>query len=256
MKQIRVLRSYDIPESMFPKIADLDSEVFASDSDDFGGDTTMPKETIFGLLKKNISTTIVIVDENENPIAYYQVFPLEKQFQEKYINGKLGFKDLDDSKVLGSEEKEIDLYVWTIAIKKEYRGMKVQDPANPNETVAIMKLLQEGLVDCLSDLIKQGVKINNIYGEGVSEKGKALMEGFCGKEGLIHENKEDNFAMYGSKFNPECDAFNRCRNQNKLLQAIASKENEEGNKLSSKIDLLANDKHLKKLESAKQNLIR
>ena len=213
---MKVLYGYDIPESLYGKIADLDAEVFSEGAEEFVGNTTMPKEVIISLLKKNISMTVVMVDDSNNVIAYYQSFPIEKEFAESYLKGDVGFSDINETKVLESNVSDITMYLWTIAVKKEYRGVKVDDIHEPGKKVSIIQLLQEGLVDCLIDLRRQGVVVKRVMSEGVSEKGVDLVKSFCGEDSLVRADEENAFYVYASNFNPDCRAFSRCRNIHKL----------------------------------------
>lgn len=249
---MKVLYGYDIPKSMYPKIADLDSEVFSEGAEEFSGDTTMPKETVIGLLEKNILSTVILVDDNDEVIAYYQTFPMVKEFEERYVRGEATFKELDGDKLLGSSAKNINLYVWSIGITKAYRGVKVKDPSNPEQLVAIPQLLHEGLVDALVDLKKSGVNVQNIFGEGVSEKGVALMKSICGENSLIHKDEENEFYMYGSQFNVDCPAFARCRNIEKLKKAYSAKQN-SGEVLSENIEKLKDDSNVDAFADKKEN---
>ena len=37
---------------------------------------------------------------------------------------------------------------------------------------------------------KEGIVVKKVLGEAVSEKGRKVVIGFCGEDGLIHEDKE------------------------------------------------------------------
>lgn len=196
----------------------MDWEVFAGD--DFDEKIYVPKETIISFLNKNISATVIVCDENNKPIAYFQVFPLKRDFEEKYIKGAVDLYDITADDILDENAKDINLYLCAIAILKEYRGVKVVNAANPGVEVSVVKLLLEGFVDCLIDLVNIGVKIHNFYGEGVTDKGKALCKSFCGENSLIHQDEKTGYAFYGGPFNPRCDALLKCRNRNKLIELI------------------------------------
>lgn len=249
---MKVLYGYDIPKSMYPKIADFDTEIFSEGAEEFSGDTTMPKETVIGLLEKNILSTVIMVDDNDEIIAYYQTFPMEKEFEQKYIKGEATFKELDATKVLDSGVTDINLYVWSIGIKQSYRGVKVQDPQTPEMMVSIPQLLHEGLIDAIADMKKSGIKIERIFGEGVSEKGVALMKSICGEDSLIHADEENEFYMYGSAFNVDCPAFARCRNVEKL-KAVYSDMQSASEVLSENIEKLKDGSMVDALLNRKEN---
>lgn len=212
---MKVLYGYDIPKEYYSKIADLDAEVFSADAEDFSGDTTMPKETIIDMLEKNITSTVIVVDDFENVVGYLHTFPMEPEFEDLYINGKATFKDLNGSKIQEANQEKINLYIWSIGIKEEYRGKKFLDK-DGEKLVSVTQLLHEGLVDSLVDIKKHGTTIEKVYGEGVSEKGVEIVKRFCGENSLIHADDENEFYLYGANFDVNCKAFERCRNVNLL----------------------------------------
>lgn len=86
----------DIPEEYYKKILDFDAEIFSDGADEFQGDTTMPADVLAGFLKKNILTTTIIYDRKEDRVVgYFQTFPLEKKFIDKYIKVKRNLKILE-----------------------------------------------------------------------------------------------------------------------------------------------------------------
>lgn len=197
------LTGNDIPFELYNKIIELDSEIFSNDSDEFEGNTAVNPDTLKSYLEKNILTTTIIYDqEKDEVIAYYQAFPLEAKFMEKYVNGKTSFSEMtaDDIECF-VPGKEQNLYIWSIGIKEEYRGKCV---LNDTEASALrgknpMKVLIEGLAGAMIDLKKQGVIISEIYAEGVSEKGKKLASELTDNR-LLHEDVENDFYLYGNKF--------------------------------------------------------
>ena len=149
---------------------------------------------------------------------------MKKDFEERYTKGEASFHELDGSKLLDYGHKSINLYLWTIAIRKDYRTKPIPDPQNPNETTRVVRLLHEGLIDALVDLKRQGCTVEYVYGEGVSDKGVGVVQRFCGKDSLIHADKENAFYMYGSEFNPECEAFKHCKNVDKIINAYGKEK--------------------------------
>ena len=244
---MKILYGNDITEDIFEKIADLDAEVFKADGEEFGGDTTMSRDAVISLLKKSAQSTVVVLDDEGSAIGYFQTFAMKKDFEEKYIKGEVSFHDLDGSKLLDYSEKSINLYLWTIALKKEYRGKLFPDPSDPTRQISVAQMMHEGLIDALVDLKKQGCSVEYIFGEGVSEKGVKTVQRFCGKDSLIHSDKENEFYMYGSSFDVNCEAFAKCKNVSSLkraygveLQRSVLSENTKILSDSSKLDQLKN----------------
>ena len=215
---MKVLYGRNIPKSYYPKIVALDGEIFSDGAEDFVGDTTMSEEAVMSMLEKNIDTTVIVVDDNGEVIGYYQTFPMEPEFESRYIRGETDFKELDGTKVMAPGSEKINLYLWSIGIKEEYRGVKFLHPDDPTRVITVNGLLHEGLVDALADVIASGTQIDMVYGEGVSEKGVKEVIAFCGEDSLIHANEEDEFYLYGAKFDPHCKALSRCQNIGKLVE--------------------------------------
>ena len=119
----------DIPQDLYFKILDFDEEIFSADADEYEGDTTMPRDTLMSFLQKNILTTSIVYDKQEEKVVgYFQAFPLEENFLAKYIAGEATFKDMNASHVLDYDgEKPLSLYVWSTGISKEYRDKEIQD---------------------------------------------------------------------------------------------------------------------------------
>ena len=211
---MQVLYGKNIPKHLYSKIVELDSEVFSTENEEFTGDTTMPPEAVYSMLEKNILSTVVVV-EGEQVIAYFQTFPMEREFEKQYVLGEKTFKDLDGNNVQPERQGNINLYLWSLGIKKEYRGKRFE---SGGASVSIMQLLHEGLVDALADMKKEGIVVKKVLGEAVSEKGRKVVIGFCGEDGLMHEDKENDFYMYGAAFSPRCEALSRCRNVSTLIK--------------------------------------
>lgn len=224
---MQILYGFNIPTNLYDKIADFDAEIFPPHSSEFASDTAVPRSQILSMLKKNIQTTVIAIDDNNEIVGYYQAFPITQECEEKHLNNELSFKDIHQSNILPINSKNINLYIMSVGIKREYREKYIEDPNNPNIFVPLMLLLNEGLVDALTDLVCNGTKIRSIFGESVSKKGFRIMESLCGKNGLIYANNDDFVYSFYSKFNCDCDAFARCRNLNKLQQALNNKDNLE-----------------------------
>lgn len=222
---MKVISGRNIPRRLFRQIVELDAEVFTEGGENFTGDTTMPKQTILSLIEKGIDTTSVVVDELNNVVGFYINFAFTKEFEKRYLEGSVSFKDIDESKLVDClSQDKINLYLFSIGIKESLREKKVM---SGNRLVPIVQLLHEGLIDCLVDLKHRGVTVKNIFGEGVSDKGVKLVKNFCGEDSLIHADDKNKFYVYGSKFNPNCKAFSKCRNVDKLIAAYA-KQDEKG----------------------------
>ena len=197
------LTGNDIPTELYSKIIELDSQVFAEGSDDYEADTSMPPEVLMSFLKKNILTTTIIYDQIEDRvIGYYQAFPLKDDFLQKYVSGQTTFKEMTDDDV----EKYVPttqgqkLYIWSIGIDKEYRGKKIEDfPSSKLNGKSPVKIMVEALANAVINLRKQGVKISEIYCEGVSDKGQALASDLTDGR-LLHSDEEKDFLMYGNVF--------------------------------------------------------
>ena len=217
---MQILYGFNIPTSLYDKIADFDAEIFPANSSEFEIDTNIPRNQILSMLEKNIQTTVIALDDNNDIVAYYQAFPITRECEEKHLNNDLSFKDIHKSNILPVNSKDINLYIMSVGIKRKYREKHIEDPNNPNVFVPLMLLLNEGLVDALTDVICNGTTIRSVFGEAVSEKGFRIMESLCGKDGLIYANNKDFLYSFYSQFNCECAAFAKCRNLNKLKQAI------------------------------------
>ncbi len=242
---MKIVYGNDITDELFDKIADLDAEVFSEGAEEFVGDTTMSREAVLSLLRGSTDSTVVVLDDDGSVVGYFQTFPMEKDFERRYIKGEASFHELDGSK-LDYDSKIINLYLWTIAVKKEFRGKKFPDPADPTRQISITQMLHEGLIDALVDLKKHGRTVQRIFGEGVSDKGVAIVKNFCGEDSLIHADEKNAFYMYGSDFDVNCPAFSRCKNVDKLKRAYGVQIKKEV--LSGKRAALMDSRHLKALK--------
>ena len=217
---MEVLYGRNIPKKLYKKLIDLDAEIFTLTNEDFSGDTTMPEEALYSMLEKNILSTVVVLD-NEEVIAFFHTFPMEREFEKKYVKGEESFKNLNGSQVQAPKKGDINLYLWSLGIKESYRGKKFECNG---EKVSIIQLLHEGLIDSLVDMKRSGIVVKNVLGEAVSEKGRKVVVGFCGEDVLIHADEKNSFYMYAAPFNAKCPAFARCRNVKNLIAAYSKEK--------------------------------
>ncbi len=215
---MKVLYGANIPKHLYGKIADFDSEIFPADSDEFNHDTAVPREQILSMLEKNIQTTVIMIDDHENIMAYFQSFPIYPEYEEKFLRDELDFTDVDGDKIMPPDSENINLYIMSAGIKKEYRGIKIPRPNEENVNSPIVLLLYEGLVDSIIELYEKGVSIENVFGNAVSPKGVRMMEGLCGKDGLISGNDAECYYSFHAKFSPDCTAFAKCTNLERLQE--------------------------------------
>lgn len=220
----------EIPKELYDKILKLDAEVFSIDANEYDCDTTMPKEVLRGFLKKNILTTTIIYDQlQKRVVGYAQAFPLRQEFLDDYATGKAIFKDLTSEQVETYEDgKPKSLYFWSIGLIDELRGKKLSDTkASELDGKSPFKLLIENFAWSIVDVKKEGYSISKIYSEGVSEKGIKFSKTICGEKNLLHENKEENCALYGGEFNFKNLVKGLDREiKDKLIAAYNSAQNE------------------------------
>lgn len=191
----------NIPKKIYNKIIDLDAEIFNEDADEFQSDTSMPKDTLMSYLKKNILTTTVIYDrQQDKAVAYLQAFPLTQEFFESYKKGEKSFQDITADVIEGgSSNNPLNLYVWSVGISKEFRGKVINDIDGEVDGKKMYKVLLAEFVNSLINITKQGSQIENIICEGVSKKGQALAMTISGGN-IVHEDKEQDFLLCASKF--------------------------------------------------------
>ncbi len=218
----------NIPEHLYPKILDFDGEIFSEDADDFQSDTTMPRDVLMSYLKKNIDTTTIVYDkESDKVVGYFQAFPLKKNFVKDYISGDKTFKDITGDVIEPSlSDNPQSLYIWSVGITKSLRGKTMEDFNGALHNKKIYQVLLAEFTKSLINIIKSGANISSIVSEGVSKKGQTLSSQLTNNS-IVHENKEEDFILYASEFNPEnfrglvsdelvdelSDAFNKQKNK-------------------------------------------
>jgi hypothetical protein len=110
--------------------------------------------------------TYSVVLNNEEPIGYLCAFPIVDELYLEIKKGNfLKDKEINPEQVVDFQiGNTYNLYIISIVIHPDFQGTEV------------LKYLLNGFVDRIEALQGKGVKFNRILAQGISEKGKDLLQ--------------------------------------------------------------------------------
>lgn len=154
---MKLLDSPDIDREMIEKLLQLDAIVYPADQQ---GDINSVWERF---MSNRDSYTITLLDGK--PIGYLCVFPITDSLYEKIVDEKL----LVDSNILPSDIKRYErgepynLYIISIVVHPDYQGSEA------------LKHVLKGFADKIERLRLNGIVLNKILAQAITEKGYQLL---------------------------------------------------------------------------------
>lgn len=169
----------EIEKNDYEKIANFDNEIFSPNDTTFCYDTYIDSKTTLNLLEKACQTTVVCKDKTSGEVvSLLLVLPLNDNALSKYKSNKIGLCDLTSSDICDLEnEKETNLAIYSLGVKKDLRGQKLTSINNIPTT--LNKRLFFEFSKLVLKLQDNGIKIKEIASEGTSEAGIALSNKIC-----------------------------------------------------------------------------
>ena len=224
MERYKIITGEELSEEIYLKTWELDNNTFEEKD-------KISKEKALEWFYASEKSTIVLWDiEKDELVGYLTPFLLKHSFSNKYIISNINYKESIEQSTFSSKTKGIhgDIYLFSTVIKENYRDIIIEDnkPA--------MQILTEALVDWICDIITNGVIINYIYADKVSDDGGKYLKSLEFKKCFVTEDDE----KYARVFTPSI--FNKCSNIDKLYKLWNINKHIQYNK-----QLLDNHEYLK-----------
>ena len=207
MSKFKIITGNDLDEATYMQTWELDNNIFEEK------DKISKEKALEWFYASEKSTIILWNTEKDELVGYLTPFLLKHSFSNKYILSNINYKESIDKSTFSSKNKGVhgDIYIFSTAIKEEYRDIVIED----NNTA--IKLLTEGLVDWIYEVILKGVNVNYIYSDRVSDDGEKYLKSLDLKKCFVTEDDE----KYARIFTP--DVFNKCSNVDKLYELWSNK---------------------------------
>lgn len=197
---MKILTGKKITEELYLKTWELDNQIFEEK------DRLSKEEALDWFYRSNKSTIVLYDDENDDLIGYITPFLVSHSFANHYIISNQNYKDAlkQDVFVEPGENIDGDIYIFSVAIKEQYRDRKLHDdkPA--------IKILTEALVDWIYNVKKAGTSINYIFADKVSDDGEKYLKSLKMRKCFTSAND----SKYAKIFSPFM--FEKCDNVGKL----------------------------------------
>ena len=197
---LKIVTGDDLTEEIYLKTWELDNQIFEEKD-------RLTKEDALDWFYRSGKTTIVLLDDDDNDvIGYITPYLVNHSFANHYIISGDHYKEAlkKDVFVHPSGEVDADIYLFSVAIKEEYR-----DKSLINDKPAI-KILTEALVDWIYEIKSKGVSISYLFSEKVSDDGEKYLKSLNLRKCFttIDDSK------YARLFTPYI--FEKCSNVGKL----------------------------------------
>ena len=200
MSEFEIITGNNLNEEIYLQTWELDNKTFEKK------DKITKKQALEWFYASEKSTIVLWNKKNNELVGYITPFLLKHSFSSKYIISDINYKEAIDKSTFSSKTKGVhgDIYLFSTVIKEKYRDIEIQNGKTA------MKILTEALVDWICEVLLNGVKINYIYADKVSEDGGKYLYSLGLKKCFITKNDE----KYAKEFTPEM--FDKCDNINRL----------------------------------------
>ena len=216
MERYKIITGKDLTLQQYLATWELDNVTFEAK------DLLTKEQAIDWYHWSNASTIVLWDTQKDRLVGYITPFLFNHKFASAYINSNANFSKAIKQNCFVEPKADIvaDIYLFSTVVQPEYRDRQLDGTSkgSPFYKKSAFKVLNEAFVDWVCQVKEQGVSINYIFAEKVSDDGQKYLESM---------NLQQCFAMkddtkYAKLFSPAI--FEKCSNVSKLYD-LYQKEN-------------------------------
>jgi len=198
---MKILKREEVSKEIYLKTWELDNSIFEEPD-------RIEKEKALEWFESSDKRIIIAYDEiNNDVMGYIFYFLLKPTFSSKYINTDKSFQKITAKDFISKKAKKADIYIFSTVIKEKYRDKKLgKEP--------LFKTLNNELLKDIIEVIKDGIKINYVYGEAVTKDGEKYLDSLNMKPCFYYEND----CKYVRKF--AIDMFKKCSSYKEMIEDL------------------------------------